>query len=67
MTAFIDMNKCSAQLTICNPVKECPNQAIKYLEDDNAILGVKMEIDDTKCKGCGTCIPLCCGNAIYLI
>ena len=66
MKAFIDMNRCSVQLAICNPAKECPNQAILYLEDENAMLGARIEVDGTRCKGCGTCVPICCGNAISL-
>ena len=64
MKAQIDLNQCSVQLSICKPIKECPGKAILYFEDENAILGAKMEVDEAKCDGCGICIPICCGNAI---
>jgi len=64
MKVQIDLNKCSVQLEICKPLIDCPNTAIIYTKDDNAILGAKLEIDETKCDGCGICIPICCGDAI---
>ena len=67
MKAFIDLNRCAVQLEICKPIKECPNQAIIYSEDENAMLGAKMEVDAALCEGCATCIPVCCGDAITLI
>jgi NAD-dependent dihydropyrimidine dehydrogenase PreA subunit len=67
MKAKIDLNYCSVQPGICKPMKECPNQAILYIEDKNAMLGAHMEVYEIVCKGCGTCIPICCGNAIALI
>lgn len=64
MKVQIDLNKCSVQLEICKPLIDCPNKAILYLKDENAILGAKLEIDEAKCDGCGICIPICCGDAI---
>lgn len=64
MKVQIDLNKCTVQPEICKPLIVCPNKAIIYLKDDNAILGSKLEIDETKCDGCGICIPICCGDAI---
>lgn len=66
MKAHLDLNHCSIQPEICMPLKECPDQAIFFIEDVNVMLGARIDVDDTKCKGCGTCIPLCCGNAISL-
>jgi NAD-dependent dihydropyrimidine dehydrogenase PreA subunit len=67
MKAIIDLNRCAVQLEICKPIKECPNKAILYSEDENAMLGAKMEIDADLCVGCGNCILVCCGNAISLM
>lgn len=67
MKASIDLNRCSVQLSMCKPIKECPNKAILYSEDENAILGAKMEVDMERCEGCGNCILVCCGDAISLV
>ena len=66
MKAFIDLNRCAVQMEICRPIKECPNQAIIYTEDESALLGAKMEVITAQCEGCGTCIDVCCGDAISL-
>lgn len=65
MKVQIDLNKCSAQLEICKPLIDCPNKAFIYFKDENAVLGAQMEIDEAKCDGCGICIPICCGDAIF--
>lgn len=67
MKAFVDLTRCSVQKEICKPILECPNQAILYSEDENAMLGAKMEVDITRCEGCGHCILVCCGDAIRLL
>jgi len=64
MKAYIDKRKCSSDNRICKPIKECPAKAILWIEDEDEPLGSRMEIDEEKCTGCGTCIPLCCGDAI---
>jgi len=64
MKVQIDPDQCSVQPLICKPIKECQSKAILYSEDENAILGAKMEVDEAICDGCGICIPICCGNAI---
>jgi len=66
MRAYIDKQKCYSENRICKPVKECPQQAISWIEDDDEPLGSRMELDENKCTGCGTCVPLCCGDAIEL-
>jgi Pyruvate/2-oxoacid:ferredoxin oxidoreductase delta subunit len=47
-------------------LKSCPNNAIYYVEDEEELLGGRMEIDSGKCKGCGKCAELCCGKCIEL-
>ena len=66
MKAYIDMQKCPAEKGLCKPLLECAQQAITWEEDDGAPLGASMLIIEEKCKGCGDCIPLCCGGAIEL-
>ncbi|HNX13602.1 MAG TPA: 4Fe-4S binding protein [Oscillospiraceae bacterium] len=64
MKAVIDKRKCSSDLRMCKPMKECPTGAISWIEDDDEPLGSRMEIDEGKCTGCGLCVELCCGNCI---
>ena len=64
MKAHIDKRKCSSDNRICKPLKECPEKAISWIEDDEEPLGSRMEIDEEKCAGCGVCVPLCCGDCI---
>ena len=59
--------KCPAQKEICQPLLQCPRQAITYVEDFNEMMGGRMEIENTKCDGCAICVDLCCGQAILLI
>jgi formate hydrogenlyase subunit 6/NADH:ubiquinone oxidoreductase subunit I len=47
-------------------MKECPEEAITWVEDEDEPLGSRMEIDHDKCSGCGKCVDLCCGNCIVL-
>ena len=64
MRPFILKEKCSAQPGICPPLKECPQKAVFYVEDENEAIGGRIEIDDSKCDGCGICVDICCGNSI---
>jgi len=64
--AYIEKRKCSADKRICKPLAECPVKAIAWIEDEDEPLGCRMEIDTEKCTGCGTCVPLCCGDCIEL-
>lgn len=66
MKAYIDKAKCMTDNRICKPLKECPQGAISWIEDDDEPLGSRMEIDQNKCVGCGTCVPLCCGHCIEI-
>jgi len=64
MKAYIDKTKCMSDNRICKPLKDCPQGAILWIEDDDEPLGSRMEIDE--CIGCGTCVPLCCGHCIEI-
>ncbi len=66
MKATIDKRKCASDRRICKPLEQCPTQAIAWIEDEDEPLGSRMEIDPEKCTGCGTCVPLCCGDCIEL-
>ena len=66
MKAYIDKRKCSSDNRICKPLKECPEKAISWIEDDEEPLGSRMEIDEDKCTGYGICVPLCCGDCIEI-
>ncbi|MBP7402579.1 MAG: hypothetical protein KBA30_08180 [Clostridia bacterium] len=64
MRPVVDKRKCSAQPQICPPMKACPVQAIRYVEDEDEPIGGRIEIDYGLCDGCGKCVPLCCGECI---
>ena len=64
MKAYIEKRKCPSEKHMCKPLAECPVMAISWIEDDDEPLGSRMEIDEEKCTGCGTCVPLCCGDCI---
>jgi len=66
MKAYIDKAKCASENRICQPLKQCPRQAVVWTEDEDEPLGSRTEIDIEKCDGCGICVPLCCGNCIEL-
>ncbi|HCA30388.1 MAG TPA: 4Fe-4S ferredoxin [Ruminococcaceae bacterium] len=66
MKAYIDKARCMSDNRICKPLLECPQSAISWVEDDDEPLGSRMEIDHSKCVGCGTCVSLCCGHCIEL-
>jgi ferredoxin len=64
MKILILEEKCPAQKDICQPLVQCPSQAIIYKEDIEALFGGRIFIDEDKCDDCKICIDLCCGNAI---
>lgn len=66
MKATINKAKCVSDNRICKPLKECPTDAIVWIEDEDEPLGSRMEIDQDKCSGCGICVDLCCGHCIEL-
>lgn len=66
MKAYIEKQKCASDDRICRPLKECPSDAITWVEDNDEPLGSRMEIDYEKCDGCGICVEICCGGCIVL-
>ena len=66
MKPIILREKCAAQPTICPPMKDCPQAAFIYIEDEDEPLGGMMEINPEKCDGCGICVSICCGNCIEM-
>ncbi len=59
--------KCPAQKDICQPLIQCPLQAISFVEDMNEMMGGRIMVDNTKCDGCALCVDLCCGQAITIL
>jgi Pyruvate/2-oxoacid:ferredoxin oxidoreductase delta subunit len=66
MKPFIDKTRCAAQSQICPPIKECPTQAVIYVEDEDEPLGGRIAIDEEKCTSCGLCVSICCGQCIEM-
>ena len=66
MRPFIDKVRCAAEPRICPPIKECPEQAITYMEDEDEPVGGRIVVDDEKCAGYGLCVSICCGHCIEM-
>lgn len=66
MKPYIEKEKCAAQPDICPPMKACKANAFSYIEDDDELMGGRIEIDLDKCNECGKCVDLCCGSCIIL-
>jgi len=66
MKAYIDKHKCYSDNRLCKPLTDCPAKAISWIEDDDEPLGSRIVVDEDKCTGCGSCLPLCCGDCIEL-
>jgi Pyruvate/2-oxoacid:ferredoxin oxidoreductase delta subunit len=66
MKPYIIKERCSAQPGICPPIKECPMKAVYYVEDEDEPIGGRIEIDPSKCDGCGICVDVCCGHCIEM-
>jgi len=60
----LDERKCPAQGKICPSIPACPERAILYIEDSNALLGGRIIFDYEKCNVCGDYVAACCGMAI---
>ncbi len=66
MKPFIIRERCAAEPRICPPIRECPRQAVSYVEDENEPIGGRIVFDYDKCDGCGACVAICCGNCIEM-
>lgn len=66
MRPYIVKVKCAAQENICPPIKDCPNNAIYYITDDDEPIGGRIEFNYEICGGCGKCVDVCCGNCIEM-
>lgn len=66
MIPFIITERCAAQPNICPPLKDCPNNALFYVEDTAIPIGGRIEINPEKCDGCGKCVEVCCGHCIEM-
>ena len=64
MLPVVAKEKCAAQPEICPSMKICKTKAMNFVADENEPLGGRIEIDYSKCDGCGDCIATCCGTAI---
>ena len=67
MKPIINKRKCPAQKELCKAIQACPNEALKYVVDENEPLGARIVIEETLCDGCGLCAVECCGQAIEMI
>jgi len=66
MQPVIIKERCAAQPDICPPMKQCPQQAVYFVEDEDEPIGGRVEIDIDKCDGCGKCAEICCGSCIEM-
>ena len=66
MKPWIDKARCAAEPKICPPIKECPAQAVSYVEDEDEPIGGRIVIDAELCTGCGLCVNICCGHCIEM-
>ncbi|MHB1153451.1 MAG: 4Fe-4S binding protein [Eubacteriales bacterium] len=64
MKAYINKAKCISDNRVCRPLKQCPENAITWIEDDDELLGSRMQLDRDKCSGCGLCVDLCYMHSI---
>jgi len=61
MKAHVINEKCCKNPDICAPLKRCKNNAIYY----DFFSGV-IQVEETKCIGCGICVKRCAGKAIEM-
>ncbi len=66
MKPTLDKRKCPALPDICPVIKACPQNAIRYVTDDQERMGGKIVFDYDRCDGCAACVTACCGQAIDL-
>ena len=67
MKAYIDRRKCPASDEFCKPIRECPEKALLWIEDEADAFGARIEVVEEKCTGCGVCVELCCSECIELV
>lgn len=51
---------------MCTLFAACPQGAVKYVSDEAAPLGGRIDFDYALCDGCGKCAEACCGHAVEL-
>jgi NAD-dependent dihydropyrimidine dehydrogenase PreA subunit len=66
MKAKISQERCCANPEFCEPLKQCPMEAVYYTPDEEAILGARIDVNNENCNGCGICVPICSANAISM-
>lgn len=66
MRPYINDLKCIVNMDLCTVIDQCERKAISYIKDDNEPFGGRISINYSKCKECGDCARLCCGNAIEM-
>lgn len=66
MIPVLNKRRCSAQEQLCLAIPACARGAVIYVPDEDEPLGGRIEIDYTRCDGCGQCAEQCCGQAIEM-
>ncbi|MEG0874467.1 MAG: hypothetical protein RSH79_04060 [Clostridiales bacterium] len=66
LKAYIDVRYCGANQDHCQPMKDCPNEAIEIISDEHSGFGHRFVVNEEKCDGCGICIDICCGDCMEL-
>lgn len=62
--AVINRNKCDNS-PFCGAKRYCPAGAINFVKE--GLFSGKIEIDSSKCTGCGKCIKACPHQAISVV
>jgi len=62
----ITLDSFKEMVLIIPPIKECPEKAVTFVEDEDEPIGGRIVIDDEKCTGCGLCVNICCGHCIEM-
>lgn len=52
MILSIDTRKCPAQEDLCTVIPACPTGAVRYIADQQAPLGGRIEIVEALCNEC---------------
>lgn len=67
MKPTINKRKCLATKDYCKSMQVCPNAALVYVADVNEIMRGRIELIEALCTGCGSCVEVCCAQAITLV